>query len=206
MDDGIDSKSRTEPIFVGSGTALRRIVLSAIAALFVMICFLAASLVWRGGPQIIQAAKEGWRSTTHLSGSDARAPAEPTPKRASNADPEAPVTTIAIPSLTRSIGADEKGPRGLRPSSSPGTWVVSGDYPFESQIAREEGTVAFTLYVDDRGIPVRCQVTGSSGHQRLDQTACDLLLARARFIPALDADGKPIPAEFRNRFTWALAD
>jgi hypothetical protein len=49
-----------------------------------------------------------------------------------------------------------------------------------------------------------CNVTGSSGVVSLDATTCALLKVRARFNPALDRDGKPIPAQYRNRFRWEL--
>ncbi|WP_245824530.1 energy transducer TonB [Sphingomonas azotifigens] len=83
--------------------------------------------------------------------------------------------------------------------------MTDDDFPAESARAGEQGTVAFTLLIDVRGLPERCEVTASSGFERLDRTACNLLVQRARFVPALDANGQPIRAPYKGRFTWVLA-
>jgi protein TonB len=70
--------------------------------------------------------------------------------------------------------------------------------------AREEGTVAFTLDIDTRGCPTRCTITKSSGFATLDDATCPILMKRARFQPAVDANGVPITATWSNKFTWAL--
>ena len=57
------------------------------------------------------------------------------------------------------------------------------------------------LTVDRSGAPVRCEVTMSDGNRALDRVACDMLMRRSRFTPALDADGVPIDAVVRHDFT-----
>lgn len=57
------------------------------------------------------------------------------------------------------------------------------------------------LTVDAAGLPVRCDVTLSEGSRALDRTACDHLMRRARFTPARDAAGAPIPAVVRLDMT-----
>lgn len=57
------------------------------------------------------------------------------------------------------------------------------------------------LTIDRTGQPVRCDVTMSDGNRALDRVACDMLLRRARFTPALDPSGAPVAAVMRQDFT-----
>ena len=47
-------------------------------------------------------------------------------------------------------------------------------------------------------------VTQSSGHVELDYTACNEMQEKARFKPALDADGKPTAARFSTKVTFRI--
>ena len=57
------------------------------------------------------------------------------------------------------------------------------------------------LTVDPAGAPVRCDVILSDGVRLLDRMACELLMRKARFTPARDANGAPIAAIVREDFT-----
>jgi protein TonB len=72
------------------------------------------------------------------------------------------------------------------------SWFSYEDYPDAAAIAGEEGyvTVAFAIGADGRMSD--CQVTRSSGFKRLDDIPCKVLPKRARFKPALDANGAPM--------------
>ena len=114
-------------------------------------------------------------------------------------DGEPPATVGAVPPPT-----PKDRSRPLRPLQNPGSWVTNDDYPPAALRAGEEGTAAFTLDVDDKGMVTGCVVTSSAQSPWLDDATCRLLKARARFVPALDASGTPIPAQYRNRFRWEI--
>jgi len=179
--EGIGVKSA----IVGDGDGLRRLVLAVMGVLILAFLGIAGYGVWRTVPHITKWIDGGWKSVVRL---DERGSSEPT-----------------IANLTHVPEVLPGGPRALAPRNPPGSWVTNDDYPVEAQRAGEQGTVAFTLFIDERGTPRRCEVTASSGSARLDQTACGLLIERARFVPALDADGRPVPATYSNRFRWVLS-
>nr|WP_255554746.1 energy transducer TonB [Sphingomicrobium sp. B8] len=70
------------------------------------------------------------------------------------------------------------------------------DYPTASLRAEEEGTVRAIVSVGTDGVPTACDVTQSSGYARLDATTCSIILERARFAPALDAEGQPVEGTY----------
>jgi protein TonB len=41
-----------------------------------------------------------------------------------------------------------------------------------------------------------CEIIGSSGSRSLDRKTCEIMSERARFTPAMDAQGKPIESTF----------
>ncbi|MCW3849248.1 energy transducer TonB [Sphingomonas sp. LB-2] len=87
-------------------------------------------------------------------------------------------------------------PNGSRP------WVSSADYPREARRKNMRGVVTFRLEVSAAGCPTACTIVKSSGYPLLDDTTCELMLARARFKPKLDADGQPVAASVTKQFSW----
>lgn len=110
--------------------------------------------------------------------------------------------------LARSWGLDPQQLARIKtrpsPAGSPVTWLTDDDYPAGPLRRREQGTVTFRLDIDTSGKPVGCAVLKSSGSKELDDTACALLVRRARFNPALDIDGARVPSFFITRFNWRL--
>lgn len=103
--------------------------------------------------------------------------------------------------------ADTPLPGRMRPTvpaGNPGEWVLPDDYPAGPLRAHVEGMVFFTLKVDATGKPEDCTIRRSSGSDELDATTCKVVLERARFIPALDADGKPTTGMYTNRVKWSI--
>lgn len=100
--------------------------------------------------------------------------------------------------------APKTNPRPASPLTNPGNWVTTSDYP--SQALREDfqGTVRFLLNIDLQGRVTKCTVTQSSGAELLDQTACDLITARARFSPATDKRGRAVPGTYANAVRWTI--
>lgn len=94
----------------------------------------------------------------------------------------------------------------LQPSGNPQNWVTEDDYPAVALRESLEGGVGFVLDVGAGGRVSGCTVIRSSGWDILDQTTCTLLRRRAQFLPATDADGKPIAAHYRSRVIWKIPE
>ena len=78
------------------------------------------------------------------------------------------------------------------------------DYPIEALRNEEQGTVAVSLQIDTQGRVSRCTVSSTSGSDALDRTTCEILRSRARFTPATDTEGHPVPDVYSQRITWRL--
>jgi protein TonB len=72
-------------------------------------------------------------------------------------------------------------------------WYTFEDYPISAAASGDEGMVviAFTITVDGR--LTDCHVVQSSKSRKLDAVPCRVLPKRARFKPAIDAQGQPRP-------------
>lgn len=84
------------------------------------------------------------------------------------------------------------------------SYISDGDYPADALRHHEEGTVAFELDVSAEGRVTYCHVTTSSGSQSLDLTTCLIMLERARFEPARDEQGNPVPDRISARVAWRI--
>jgi TonB family protein len=80
------------------------------------------------------------------------------------------------------------------------------DYPAEALRNEEEGIVAFRLAVGADGKPTQCSITATSGSASLDDATCRILMERARFTPARDAQGKPTTDEVSGRINWKMVE
>jgi protein TonB len=78
------------------------------------------------------------------------------------------------------------------------------DYPAASLRAGEQGEVKLEITVATDGRVGGCAVLRSSGFARLDRTTCQLLARRARFWPALAADGTPVVGVLLHKARWTL--
>lgn len=90
------------------------------------------------------------------------------------------------------------------PKGNPGQWANTNDYPPVALQKQMEGTTGFRLTVGPDGRVTECQIASSSGSSELDQATCANVLRRARFDPALDAQGKPISGTYSNRVRWQI--
>ena len=108
--------------------------------------------------------------------------------------PTAPPAPPPKPSMA--VPAKAKG--------SPQSWVTNDDYPSSEMRAEHQGVTGFRLDIGPDGKVTNCTVTSSSGFPTLDDTACKLLLRRARFSPAKDAAGNGMVASFSSRFRWEI--
>lgn len=106
------------------------------------------------------------------------------------------------------LAAQAQGASGretpARPASPPSSWVTPDDYPNEEERQGHEGTFGFLLRVNAIGRPVECKVTRSTGYGALDSRSCSLLLRRARFDAARDAQGNAIESYYSSYFRWGI--
>jgi TonB family protein len=66
-----------------------------------------------------------------------------------------------------------------------------------------QGTTAFEVLVDERGVPAKCTITKSSGYLALDVSVCKAAMA-ARYSPRT-VNGKPATGIYRDAFTFRPA-
>lgn len=85
------------------------------------------------------------------------------------------------------------------------SYISDGDYPSEALRLNQQGTVGFDLDVAEDGRVIYCHVTASSGSQLLDLRTCQVMLDRARFEPARDEQGNPVPDRISSRVTWRIS-
>jgi TonB family protein len=106
--------------------------------------------------------------------------------------------------LTIAATTATQQPSRATPIDNPGSWISNADYPAEALRRRAHGPVGFRLTIDASGVPTACAVTASSQDRSLDEATCTLLLARARFRPARDAQGNAVTDSFVSRIRWTI--
>jgi protein TonB len=101
-------------------------------------------------------------------------------------------------------GGGGGGGRGTR-----ARWISGGirgsDYPDGAYRAHVGGTVHLRFTVAPSGRVSDCAVTRSSGSRELDAVTCRLIMARFRYRPARDAEGKPIAETVVGEHVWEVA-
>ena len=104
--------------------------------------------------------------------------------------------------LVASWGFDLQALRGMTraavPSKSPGSWLSANDYPTIALKKGEQGIVQVRLAIGADGAAQACHIQKSTRPVEFDQAVCRALMKRARFQPALGADGKPMPSYWRS--------
>ncbi|WP_234033942.1 energy transducer TonB [Qipengyuania gaetbuli] len=100
--------------------------------------------------------------------------------------PPAPPAPPAPPPVNKSREATPKGLSG---------WAarIQRNYPRRAERDGIEGNVTVRVTVGPDGRVSACSVSASSGNADLDAAACDGMSRYARYDPALDQNGNPIP-------------
>lgn len=98
----------------------------------------------------------------------------------------------------------------LLAAASPPTWgprwaISTDDYPPGARRANRQGTTRYVVAVDKSGAPTNCTIIKSSGHQDLDDKTCQLVMKRAKFIPARDDAGDAAPGIIRHLVVWTTS-
>ena len=96
--------------------------------------------------------------------------------------------------------------RVATPATNPGSWLDVGDYPTELVRKGMQGLVMFRLGVDAEGKPTGCAIQQSTRPAEFDKVVCRNLIRKARFDPALDAAGKPMPSFWRSSVRFEIPD
>lgn len=96
--------------------------------------------------------------------------------------------------------------QGPIPLNDQSQWVTSDDYPGEALRDLRSGITAAVLDVDATGTVTGCRVVDRSGSDALDRAACVAMQSRARFSPALDAEGDATASSYYKRVIWQIPE
>ncbi len=94
--------------------------------------------------------------------------------------------------------------RPVQPLTPPGKWVVASDYPLKMLSVGQPAIVEFRMSVGADGTPVSCHIQSTTRPKEFDKAVCGSLMRRARFSPALDAQGQPLASYYQNTVRFAL--
>lgn len=107
-----------------------------------------------------------------------------------------------IDNMLASWGVDVEKHRQLQqqatPLQSPEKWVVSSDYPIRMLSEGQPALVSFRLNIGTDGVPTACYIQATTRPKEFDNAVCKSVMKRAKFSPALDAEGKPLASYYQN--------
>lgn len=106
--------------------------------------------------------------------------------------------------LMIALGAAAMSPADGQSIQSKNDQFVFSKYPPRALAAGEQGAVRFRAEVNEKGLPLQCEVTQSSGYWRLDRETCDLIVQHATFKPTLDTQGKARAAVHDGIVNWKI--
>lgn len=112
--------------------------------------------------------------------------------------PPAPQSQSIMPTLSTD------GTTAVKPINNIWTWATINDYPSLALRMQLEGRTGALLTVSPAGLVTACSLVQSSGVQMLDEITCAVLSRRARFSPALNADGKPMEGSHHRGVQWRV--
>ena len=90
------------------------------------------------------------------------------------------------------------------PTAWPFRRFSDDDYPAGALRAREQGRVVYRVTIGPEGRVSGCDVRISSGSPALDAATCRIVRSRARFTPARDSAGRPVPDRRDGDVLWRL--
>lgn len=91
------------------------------------------------------------------------------------------------------------------PTRSPHNWLKSDDYPLGALDRGFSGVVHFRLDVDALGKVERCHILAVTKPSDFELATCNGVTKRARFSPALDAEGRPVRSFYVDTVRWLAA-
>jgi TonB family protein len=96
---------------------------------------------------------------------------------------------------------EEQAAVAMPPQGNVAAQVDSGDYPSEALRNNEGGQARVRLSIDTDGRVSDCVVITTSGTASIDETTCRVA-SKARFKPALDANGRPVRSLAIALISW----
>lgn len=81
---------------------------------------------------------------------------------------------------------------GPVPKSNPGRWILPSDYPPSLERKGVSGKIPFRLMIDTSGAVTQCKIQALYSAPEFEAAVCPVLTKRAKFDPAIGADGKPV--------------
>jgi protein TonB len=121
----------------------------------------------------------------------------------------APPPPVYIPPVAPAPPPPPPPPRKVEPARAKAnlaSLVSNDDYPASALAANQEGTTGFRLDVGTDGRVTNCTITESSGSSALDNATCRIMKSRAKFTPAHDSSGNPVPDSTSARITWRITE
>jgi Gram-negative bacterial TonB protein C-terminal len=88
--------------------------------------------------------------------------------------------------------------------TNPSNWLNSDDYPKDMLVDRQPALVEFRLDVDEMGKATGCYIQATTKPKEFDDAVCKGIMRRAKFDPALDAEGKPMKSYYKNRVHFRM--
>jgi TonB family protein len=116
---------------------------------------------------------------------------------------EAPGEEIAAPPAPAAPPGAGVAVRAV-PHANLTVYFRSTDYPGDALQQNRQGDVRFALDIGVNGRVTDCRITVSSGTPSLDSATCRIIRSRARFTPARDAAGNPVPDTIASHIGWWL--
>lgn len=96
--------------------------------------------------------------------------------------------------------------RRARPVEPLVSLFSEGDYPPAALKAEKQGLVGVRLTIGRSGRIGRCAIVRTSRSPTLDAATCRILVGRARYRPALDRTGRPVPDRDYTHVRWKLEE
>lgn len=94
--------------------------------------------------------------------------------------------------------------RKLYPTRPSSTWIDPDDYPREMLRGGYQSIVNYRLMVDETGTPTSCHIQTETRPKEFGDVVCSAIMRRARFEPALDAQGKPVRSFWRQTVQFRM--
>jgi TonB family protein len=127
-----------------------------------------------------------WRTVARMTTTSL---SETSPQRVSSAE------MLQLRSAGRSL-TNEAAPLG-------GETAINPQPPMIAYAEGAEGTTAFEVLIDERGMPTKCVITKPAGYRFLDEAVCKAAM-KARYSPKT-LDGRPVPGLYRDAFTFRVS-
>jgi Gram-negative bacterial TonB protein C-terminal len=94
--------------------------------------------------------------------------------------------------------------RAVLPTSNPGNWMSSGDYPIKMLRAGQPAIVEFRLDVDETGRATGCHIQQTTRPKEFDRAVCSAIMRKAKLSPALDAQGQPMKSYYQSTVRFQI--